>query len=110
MRNVVSVRVQLVVQSLLKRVLENTHNIGSISCGDEFKRAPNLFDKDILAFDCVLIQIDLVCNAQNGNVRAVNAKLLVPVLQVLVGDLAIYIEDHDAHVRSKVVRAVQLIE
>ena len=109
-REVVLMRVKFVMQSLLKRLLEKANDVCSVRCGHELKWASNFVDKYILSFDRIFIKVYLVRYAEHRDVRAVDPKLFIPILEILIGDLAVHIKDHHTYMRSKVVRAVQFIK
>ena len=110
MRDVVLMGVQLVMEPLLERLLENAYHVRAIRGGHEFKRTSDFVDKYVLTLDCVLVEVNLVRYNKHRNVRAVHSQLFVPILQILVSNLAVYVENHHTHMRTKVVRAVQLVE
>jgi hypothetical protein len=90
---------------------EDGDDVGSVGSTHKFKGALDVFDKLVLAVgDGLGVQIDLVGDDHARNVGAVVAQFLVPVLEILIGDLARGVEDQDANVRAIVIRRVQLIE
>jgi len=109
-REVVLVRVKFVMQSLLKCLLEKANDVCSIRCGHELKWASNFVDKYILSFDRIFIKVYLVRYTEHRDVGAVDPKLFIPILEILIGDLAVHIKDHHTYMRSKVVRDVQFIK
>ena len=91
-------------------MLEDGDDVGAVRGRYELKRAIDLFKEFVAAVDCLLLHVDLVGDADAGDVRALVAHLRVPVPQIGVGHLARHVENHDADVRAEVVRRVQLIE
>ena len=107
---VVFVRILLVLEASLESLLEDRHDVCSISCRYELKRALDLFEEFVAAMNCLFLQIYLVGNADAGDVGALVSHLRVPVPQVCVGDFARHVENHDADVRTEVVGGVKLVE
>jgi phage-related protein len=60
--------------------------------------------------DHIVVNIDLVGHEDAGDGGTIFPELVVPVLEVLVGDLAGDIEDKDAAVGAIIIRRVQAIE
>ena len=102
--------IELVMQASFQTLLEDGDHIRAIGCRYELQRAANLFKELVSAIDGLLLQVDLVSNADAGNVRALVSHLSVPVAQISIGDLACDVENHDAYVGAEVVRRVKLIE
>ena len=89
---------------------EDGHNIRTIGSGDELKGALDLLKELIAATDGLRVQIHLVRDANARDMWALIAHFCVPIPQISVGHLASDVEDHDAHMRAKVVGRVQLVE
>ena len=107
---VILMRVFLVVKSSFQCLLEDRYDISAISSRDEFKGALDFLEELVATVDGLLLQVNLICNADAGDMGALIPHLGVPVAQIGVGHFARHVEDHDAYVGTEVVRRVQLIE
>ena len=107
---VVLVRIFLVFYCHIQRIFKYLYNISPISSGNEVERNSELFHELILPLRGSLINIDLICNDDARNGRTMVPHLLVPVLQVLVGNPSVGVKNQNAAVGTEVVRGVQLVE
>ena len=103
-------RIFLVVKASLQSLLENCNDVGTVGSGNEFKRALDFLEELVASVDSLLLQVDLICNANARNMGALIPHLGVPVAQISVSHFACHVKHHDAHVGTEVVRRVQLIE
>ena len=103
-------RVELVVEPHLERLLEHGDDIGAVGRRYKVERTDDLLNEFVATGGGLFVHVDFVSDDHAGNVRAVVAQLLVPVLQVLISDFAVCVKHQDADVRSVVVGGMQLIE
>jgi len=107
---VVLVRVLLVVEPRLERLLKDGHNVGAVRCGHKLKWTVNFFYKLVASVGRLLLQIHFVGDHDAGDVWTLVAHLRIPIPQVRVSHLARHVEHHNTDVSAEVICRVQLIE
>ena len=107
---IILVGILFIMQSVLEGLFEYRHHVDSVGCRHELQGTLDFFNKLVPARYCLLVHVDFVCNYNARNVRTLVAHLLVPIPQILIGDLPIDIEHQNACVRSEVVRRMEFIE
>ena len=85
-------RVELVVEPHLKRLLEHGDDVSTVGRRYEVERTADLLDEFVATGSGLFVHVDFVSDDHARNVRAVVAQLLVPVFQVLISDFAVCVE------------------